>query len=89
MAKSEQLTREQRGRSVSVAGLEITPVERVSIRVFELAGSLAGRAEKRPIALLLRAGDREWRVELPGFAPRPDTDSNPDADSPLPGGEPS
>lgn len=65
MAKIEQLSREQRGEAVVVGRLEITPIERVSIRLFELSGGLAGQAEKRPVALLLRSGDREWRLELP------------------------
>jgi hypothetical protein len=65
MAKSEELTREQRGPSVVIAGIEITPIERIAIHVFELAGNAVGWVEKRPLALLLRDGDREWRIELP------------------------
>jgi hypothetical protein len=64
VAKSEELTREQRGPSVLIAGIEITPIERIRIDVFVLGGKVAGRAEKRPLALLLRDGEREWRIDL-------------------------
>jgi hypothetical protein len=64
VAKSEELTREQRGPSVVIAGIEITPIERIRVHVFVLGGNVAGRVEKRPLALLLRDGEREWRIDL-------------------------
>jgi hypothetical protein len=64
VAKSEELTREQRGPSVLIAGIEITPIERIRVDVFVLEGNVVGRVEKRPLALLLRDGEREWRIDL-------------------------
>ena len=64
MAKSEELTREQRGPSVVIAGIEITPIERIRVDVFVLGGNVVGRVDKRPLALLLRDGEREWRIDL-------------------------
>jgi hypothetical protein len=59
------VTRERPGTSVAVGDLTITPIERVVVRARPLGSGVAARGEKRVVALILRRGDREWRLELP------------------------
>ena len=50
---------------MQVGGLTITPVEQVSIRLHRVGDAVAGFASKRPVAVVVRAPEREWRIELP------------------------
>jgi hypothetical protein len=43
----------------------LTPIERISIRLHRVAGQAFFAGSKRPIAVLVRAGDRAWRIEVP------------------------
>jgi len=64
-AHSPELTYEQPGQPVVVGELVLTAIERISIRHHQAAGRVFFAASKRPIAVLVRTGDREWRIEVP------------------------
>jgi hypothetical protein len=59
------MTREQHGAAFVIRDLEITPVERISIRSHRVGGSILFEASKRPVAIVVRGGGREWRIEVP------------------------
>ena len=58
------MTRERLGPTLVVGDLEITPVERISIRHRRLGGTHLFEGEKRPVAILVRSADGERRIEL-------------------------
>ncbi len=57
--------REELGTPVEIGDLSITPVARVSISRIELAGSVLVFGTKTAVAVIVRSGGREWRVDLP------------------------
>jgi hypothetical protein len=50
----------------------LTPIERVSIRHGQVAGRAFFWGSKRPVAILVEAHGREWRIEL---EPAPENES--------------
>lgn len=60
-----EVTSEHEGAAVAVGAFVLTPIERVSIHHYEAAGRVLLTGSKRPIAILVRSGDREWRIEIP------------------------
>ena len=58
------MTRERLGPTLVVGDLEITPVERISIRHRWFGGAHLFEGEKRPVAVLVRSADGERRIEL-------------------------
>jgi len=58
------MTRERLGPTLRVGDLEITPVERISIRHRWFGGAHLFEGEKRPVAILVRGADGERRIEL-------------------------
>ncbi len=59
------MTREQLGRTLVVRDLEIKPVERIWIRSRRIGNATLFEASKRPVAIVVRSRDREWRIEVP------------------------
>jgi hypothetical protein len=66
MAITPRVKEEKRGVPVVVGDLTIVPVEQVSIRQIRLAGQILIIGSKRPVAVIIQSGDREWRLDLPG-----------------------
>jgi hypothetical protein len=60
------MTRERLGTTLVVGELEITPVELVSLRRIRLGDALVFVGSKRPIAIRVREGGREWTIEIEG-----------------------
>ena len=58
------MTRERLGPTLVVGDLEITPVERISIRHRRLGGTHLFEGEKHPVAVLVRSAEGERRIEL-------------------------
>jgi hypothetical protein len=58
------MTRERLGPTLVVGDLEITPVERISIRHRRFEGTHLFEGEKRPVAVLVRSAEGERRIEL-------------------------
>ncbi len=78
------MTRERLGPTLVVGDLEITPVERISIRHRRFGGTHLFEGEKRPVAVLVRSAEGERRIELgeAGSDVRP-VDRGPDGSLPA------
>jgi hypothetical protein len=59
------MTRERLGPPLQIRDLEITPVERISIRRRRVGDSTLFEASKRPVAIVVRSRGRTWRIEVP------------------------
>ena len=59
------MTREQPGPALVIRDLEITPVERISIRCRRVGDSTLFEASKRPVAIVVRSRAGTWRIEVP------------------------
>lgn len=61
-----QVTYEQPGRPMAVGEIVLTPIARVTIRHDRVAGRVFFSGSKRPVAVLVRSGDHELRIDVPG-----------------------
>lgn len=59
------MTRERLGTPLVVGELVLIPVERTTREQRGTAEAPFFLGTKRPVAILVRRGDREWRIELP------------------------
>ena len=59
------MTRERLGTPRVVGELILTPVERISLERRGTGAAPLFFASKRPVAILVRRGERAWRIELP------------------------
>jgi len=59
------MKREQLGAPVVVGDVTITPVERISLEEQKVGPFVLWTGAKEPIAVIVRLGEREWRLELP------------------------
>ena len=64
------------GASVVIGDFTLTPVERTEIRAQALGGNVTARGEKRVVAVIVRRGQREWRLDLPEAAATTDRASS-------------
>ena len=58
-----------RGERPSIGDIELQTLDRVTIRVDELGGTLVGVATKEPIAVVIRTATGTWRVDLETLLP--------------------
>jgi hypothetical protein len=63
--RTHERTYEQAGRPVAIAGVVLTPIEQISIRHHRVAGQVFFTGSKRPVAVLVKSGDRELRIDVP------------------------
>ncbi len=57
--------RERLGSPLTVGDLVLVPVERIAVDEALVGNRRLVFASKRPVAIVVRSGDREWRIELP------------------------
>lgn len=65
------MIRERLGPPLVIHGLEITPVESISIRRRRFGDATLFEASKRPSAIVVRSRGRTWRIEVPEHPGRP------------------
>lgn len=66
------MTREAPGRPVVVGEFTLIPVERTRVETRRIGPVTFYSGSKRPVAIRVRHGDREWRLELPDCDGRDD-----------------
>jgi len=56
---------EQLAASLEAGGFTLTPVVEVSASARMLGGLVYARGSKRVVAVLVRKGEQQWRIEVP------------------------